>query len=109
LRGQKKRFKDNLKAAMKELHIDPAHWESQAADRAAWRTTLHKSADTYERERIATAKTKRRLIKQRLNDPSVSVLPSSLTCPHCNRNFQARIGLISHLQTHPSLPTPSHS
>ena len=34
--GQKKHFKDTLKASLKDFSIDPYVWENLALDRASW-------------------------------------------------------------------------
>ena len=39
--GQRKRYKDTLKASLKRCNIPPASWEDAAQDRAAWRTAVN--------------------------------------------------------------------
>ena len=97
--GQRKRFKDSLKANMKEMDIDPSTWEVEAADRSSWRTELRKKTELYESRTILEAQRKRRERKER-SQTARDPLPPNNTCPHCNRVFSARIGLISHLRTH---------
>ncbi|VDL95228.1 unnamed protein product [Schistocephalus solidus] len=44
-----------------------------------------------------------------LTTAKTSDVDSTPTCPHCNRTFVSRIGLVSHLQIHPTEtgePTP---
>ena len=43
--GQKKRYKDTLKASLKDFNILPESWEQIALDRAKWRCLIRKSAD----------------------------------------------------------------
>ena len=38
--GQRKRFKDNLKAFLKKFNIDPAAFERLSADRRTWRSAV---------------------------------------------------------------------
>uniref|UniRef100_A0A0L8I6R6 C2H2-type domain-containing protein n=1 Tax=Octopus bimaculoides TaxID=37653 RepID=A0A0L8I6R6_OCTBM len=81
--GQKKRFKDTLKA----FSIDHDTWERSALDR----------------ERIAAAEDRRQARKNRANNP---VAGATIPCPHCQRLFRAQIGLTSHLRTHKTNPPP---
>ena len=101
--GQKKRFKDTLKATLKDCQIDPDHWEELALDRSAWRQKTKAGVKQFEANRIAEQKRKREVRKSRSTstDSSSQLIPfNSFSCPHCSRLFKARIGLISHLRTH---------
>ena len=101
--GQKKRFKDTLKASLKDFGIDHNSWETLAQDRSEWQGAIRKGAAAYEAQRIKTAKLKRSSRKSRANGNPLPQAASGLTCPHCSRTFMARIGLISHIRTHPTL------
>ena len=112
--GQKKRYKDTLKATLKDCKIDPAHWEEKALDRSAWRQTSKAGVTQYEADRITEQKRKREVRKASTatTDTSSLTIPSLsshslLPCPHCSRLFKARIGLISHLRTHSSSTSSS--
>ena len=99
--GQKKRFKDTLKVSMKDFNIDPTLWEALAQNRPAWREAVTKGAKKYEQQRLHAAKTKRAARKARADcNPTPPAAAASWPCPHCKRDFRARIGLISHLRTH---------
>ena len=98
--GQKKRFKDTLKASLKSFSIDISTWDKVAVDRSTWRNLMYKGAQSHEERQIAEAKQKRELRKSRAASTSATAVDSSLACPTCGRSFQARIGLISHLRTH---------
>ena len=106
--GQKKRYKDSLKATLKACNIDPYKWEETALDRSAWRQQTKAGVTQFEADRITEQKRKREVRKasNASTDPSSIPLPpnstSDLSCPHCSRLFRARIGLISHLRTHSS-------
>lgn len=100
--GQKKRYKDTLKASLKAFNIDPVCWEKDAQDRAFWRHSVHKGAEMCEANRTAAAEQRRRDRKARAADP---LLTATIPCPHCQRHFRARIGLVSHLRTHRHPPT----
>ena len=65
-RGRPKlRYKDTLKASLKDCHIDPETWEQSASDRPAWRHQVWKGANSYEKHRIAKKKEQRRRRKER--------------------------------------------
>jgi transcription termination factor 2 len=97
--GQKKRYKDTLKANMKEVSIDYNRWEALASDRSRWRSCIAHATTSYEANRINDAKRKRAARKER--QAAGQQLPlDARSCPHCHRQFKARIGLISHLRTH---------
>ena len=65
-RGRPKlRYKDTLKASMKDCLIDPDTWEQTASNRPAWRQQVWKGASHYEQSRIAKKKDQRRRRKQR--------------------------------------------
>ena len=101
--GQKKRYKDVLKANMKKCNIDFNNWEDIAKDRPLWRATIRVGATTFETKRCEELEEKRRRRKERQQHQRLA-LPPGTRCPHCNRSFRARIGLISHLRTHSWLP-----
>ena len=97
--GQKKRYKDTLKATMKNFAIDHENWESLAVDRAAWRASTYDGAIAYESKRHNAAIDKRQRRKAgTINSAFSNQVPHP--CPHCGRVFRAQIGLISHLKTH---------
>ena len=98
--GQNKRFKDTLK----DFGIDHMHnlWETTAQNRAALRGVIIKGAAAYESRRLETAKSKRATRKSRASSAPETHDPTALPCPHCPRTFKAKIGLISHLRTHPT-------
>ena len=99
----KKRFKDCLKASLKDFNIEPTTWEIEALDRSGWRSTVHKGAKEFEDKRVAAAKEKRQARKDSASRPTAATIP----CPHCQRTFRAQIGLTSHLRTHRRSQPPS--
>ena len=96
---QKKQYKDTLKASLKDINIPTESWEQIAQDRTKWRGLLRKGAGEYEAKRISEAEQKRAQRKAKVK-ASPTLFPSSdLSCSICNRQFRAKIGLISHLRT----------
>jgi len=97
--GQKKRFKDALKASMKKCNIDSNTWETKAKDKETWRETVTEGTAAFEESRCSELEDKRRRRKEKLHQHKPD-LPHNNICPECGRIFKAKIGLISHLRTH---------
>ena len=99
--GQKKRYKDTLKASLKDFNILTESWEQIAQDRTKKRGLI-RGAGEYEAKRISEAEQKRAQRKARAKTPPTELSSSDLSksCSICNRQFRAKIGLISHLRTH---------
>ena len=99
--GQKKRYKDTLKASLKDQHKWPTEsWEQIAQDRTKWRGFIKRGAGEYEANRICEAEQTRAQRKARAKASPTELSSSDLSCSICNRQFRAKIGLISHLRTH---------
>ena len=98
--GQKKRYKDTLKASLKDFNIPTELWEQIAQDRAKWRGLIRRGASEYEAKRMSEAEQKRAQCKARVKASPTELSCSDLCCSICNRQFRARIGLISDLRTH---------
>ena len=73
-------------------------WEQTAQERSKWRGLINKGAALYEKKRICEAERKRRERKAKTNVPPSDSM--TLTCSTCNRQFRARIGIVSHQRTH---------
>ena len=97
--GQKKRYKDTLKASLKDFNIPAGWWEQIAQDRAKWCGLIRRSASECEAKRIREADQKRTQRKARAKASRSELSCSDFYCAICNRQFRARIGLISHLRT----------
>ena len=54
--GQKKRYKDTLKASLKDFNIPAESWKQIAQDRAKWRGLFRRGASEYGTKRINEAK-----------------------------------------------------
>ena len=105
----KKRFKDNLKASLKALDVDPGRFEEIAADRSGWRNAVKCGAQLAENDRLSRA------VQKRINrkaKPTSSVLPdptaASHVCNVCNKTFRAHIGLVGHQRSHSATKRRGH-
>ena len=56
--GQKKRYKDTLKASLKDFNITTESWEQAAQDRTKWRCLINKGASQFEVRRICESEKK---------------------------------------------------
>ena len=99
--GQKKRY--TLKASLKDFNIPTESWVQIAQDRAKWRGLIRKGASEYEAKRISEDEQKHAQRKARAKASPTELSCSDLSCSICNRQFRARIGLISHHRTHKQL------
>ena len=98
--GQKKRYKDTLKASLKDFNVPTESWEQIAQDRTKWRCLIKRGAGEYEAKRISEAERKCAQRKARAKASPTELSSSDLSCSICNRQFRAKIGHISHLRTH---------
>ena len=98
--GQKKRYKDTLKASLKDFNMPTESWEQIAQDWAKWRGLIRRGASEYEAKRISEAEQKRAQRKARAKASPTRLSCSDLCCSICNGQFRARIGLVIHLRSH---------
>ena len=105
--GQKKRYKDTLKASLKDFDIPIGSWEQTAQERSKRRGFINKGAALCEKKRICEAERKRR--ERRANTNGPPAVSMTLTCSTCNRQFRVRIGLVSHQRTHQNTRTYSRN
>ena len=54
--GQKKRYKDSLKASLKDFDIPIGSWEQTAQERSKWRGFINKGATLYEKREFVKLK-----------------------------------------------------
>ncbi len=73
--GQRKRYKDVLKATLKSCGIPHNTWEATTTDSVLWRTTCHSGLRDYEEKRCDALKDKRMRRK--------ALQPSSNICVSC--------------------------
>ena len=103
--GQKERYKDTLKATLKECKIDPCKWEETALDRYSWPQQTKAGVVQFEADCITEQKRKREVRKSSNASLYPSSLPlppgstTNLSCHHCSRLFRSRIGLRKHLSS----------
>ena len=94
--GQRKRYKDVLKATLKSCGIPHNTREATATHRALWRSTCHSGLRDYGEKRCDALRDKRMRRK--------AILPSSnidtFLCGVCCSLYASRIGLHSHNRTH---------
>ena len=98
--GQKKRYKNTLKASLKDFNIPTESWEQITQYRTKWRGLIRRGVGKYEAKRISEAEQKRAQRKARVKLSPTELSSLDLSCSICNRQFRAKIGLISHLRTH---------
>ena len=97
--GQKKRYKDQLKATLKLCDISPAELETLAADRPTWRTAVHRAAESFESARTASRQEKRtRRHERRAQGPPAP--GDGIPCPTCGKRCASEFGLRSHQRSH---------
>ena len=93
----KLRYKDSLKANMKETKIDVVVWEKQALERSKWRTTINKKVTESEETKSKNKKEQRAAAKAR---PPVASINTSIVCQTCNRVCASNFGLRAHMKIH---------
>ena len=77
--GQKKRYKDTLKASLKDLNIPTESWEQIAQDRTKWRGLIRRGAGEYEAKRISKAEQQRAQRKARAKASPTELYSSDLS------------------------------
>ena len=92
----KLRYKDVVKKDMKDLGINIADWEDEAADRPIWRATLTRQLKEGE-EKLREAWTEKR---QRRKEEKDHPQTTTYACNDCGKLCLSRIGLFSHRKTH---------
>ena len=68
--GQKKGYKDTLKALLKDFNIPTESWEKVAQDRTKWHCFINQGVSQFEAKRICEAERKRKERKARAKGPS---------------------------------------
>ena len=97
--GQKKRYKDNLKATLKKCNIPPNTLEEVASNRRDWRSATHRGVQLFEEARTNAR------IAQRNRRHAIQARPplapgDGIPCPTCGRRCASEFGLRSHQRVH---------
>ena len=87
--GQKKRYKDTLKASLKR--ISTRIWEQIAQDRAKWRGLIRKGASEYETERISIAEQKVHSAKPELRHHQQDCLALTSVVPSATDSLELEL------------------
>ena len=115
--GQKKRYKDTLKASLKDFNLPTESWEQIAQDRTKWRGHIKRGAGEYIRSKKESAKPSRNVHsgKPELRHHQQSFFPqtslvlsatgslelrlvSSAILEHTNKNTITQLIRIGHCQ-----------
>ena len=83
--GQKKRYKDTLKASLKDFKLSTESWEQIAQDRAKWWGLIRRGASEYKAKGISEAEQKRAQRKARAKGSPTDLSCSDVCCSICNR------------------------
>ena len=94
--GQRKLYKDALRANLTMLDVSPAHLESLTGDRTSSRALCRQSIGIFEDSRVSHAENSRRLRKT----GHASTSTSTVHCDVCGRTCGSRICLFSLRRTH---------
>ena len=100
--GQRKRYKDVLKATLKSCGFPHITWEATATDRSLWRSTCHSVLQDYKEKRCDTLRDKI-MRRKAIIQPSTNT--DTFVCHVCGRICASRISLHSHKRTHANTNT----
>ena len=98
------RFKDNLKANLLSMGIDPATWEDLATTDLNGRKLASPGGVQHFEEVCIVTAVEKRSRRKGFTSQSVPAAKSAdtrrFTCNDCGRQFTARIGVVGHSRTH---------
>ena len=100
--GQRKRYKDVLKATLKSCGIPHTTWEATATDRAFWRSTCHSGLRDYEEKRCDALRDKRTRWKAIQRSTNIDTFVFSTSAAESAHHGSA---CISHNRTHANTNT----
>ncbi|XDV19733.1 hypothetical protein PO909_025152 [Leuciscus waleckii] len=83
--GQKKRYKDNIKAILNKFHITSSNWEHIALGRSSWKKSAQEDAARHETELCRAAETNRQLRKEKDKKAQLPTTITTFSCPHCTK------------------------
>ena len=93
--GQKKRYKDTLKASLKTFSVPTDRWQNATLNRVTWRATINKGTTVFERDRLQSLDEKRMAKKNRVINPR-----SVVTCHKCGKLCASQFDLRAHTRIH---------
>ncbi len=99
--GQRKQYKDMLKATLKSCGIPHNTWEATATNRVLWHSICHSGLRDYEEKRCDALRDKRMRRKAIQSSSNIDIF----LCHVCGRLCASRIGLHSHNRTHANTNT----
>jgi len=91
--GQRKRYKDMLKSALKAYNIPVDEWQSLTQDRPVWRAAIRKGSKHFDRSRLQRLDHKRLERKNRVRNTSTAV-----PCHLCGKICASTFGLQVHMR-----------
>ena len=94
-----KRYKDGLKEILAHAGLPPKQLEASAQDRAGWRTLTRRAHSSFEEKRCNNVQEAR--ARRKAAAAAIPSAPGQFPCPHCGRPCRSKLGLHSHLKTHP--------
>ena len=80
---QKKRYKDTLKASLKDFNIPTEALEQIAQDRAKWRGLIRRGAGEYEAKGIGETEQKRARRKAKAKASPTELYSTDISCSIC--------------------------
>ena len=89
--GQEKRYRDTLKASLKDLNIPTKLWEQIAQDGAKWHGLIRKDADEYEAKRISKAEQKCATWRARAKPSPTELFSSDLFALSATGSLEQRL------------------
>src|SRR4029434_4716543 len=81
--GQKKRYKDQIKTALKKCKIRPGDLEGLAADRKTWRQMCQDGTKALEEDRTARRQERQERRHTRKTTKVASTTTTTFACPTC--------------------------
>ena len=89
--GQKKRYKDTLKASLKDFNIPTGSWEQIAQDRAKWRSLIRRGVREYEANIISEGEQKCAQRKARAKVSPTELSRSDLLVPSATDSLELEL------------------
>ena len=89
--GQKKRYRDTLKASLKDFNIPTESWEQIAQDRAKWRGLIRRGTSEYEAKRIAKPSKNVHSTKPELRHHQQSCLALTSVVPSATNSLELEL------------------